>query len=252
MPRKPLRSYMICTAPRSGSTLLCKLLAASNIAGIPDSHFHEPSLDDWLADYSLAAQDFETSHDVLRRVFQSAIARGKGETDVFGLRMQRRSFDFFIQQLEQLHSGKLSDVERIESAFGPTLFVHLSRHDRVDQAISLVRAEQTGLWHRRSDGTELERLGPPQDAHYDADAIKHHMAELASFDRAWEAWFDLEELTPLRISYDNLTKDPQAVLAQVLSALSLDPTSAYSVATPTAKLADATNRTWKAQFESEN
>lgn len=243
---------MICTAPRSGSTLLCNLLAATTVAGDPDSHFHEPSLDKWLAEYDLQAMNFKTRFAALGMVFKAAIKCGKGDTDVFGLRMQRHSFGYFMQQLEQLYPAKLSDLERIQDAFGPTLFVHLSRTSKLDQAISLVRAEQTGLWHRRFDGTELERLAPSRDQGYDAEAIRFHMAELVSFDEAWEAWFAQEKLTPLKISYDDLAKDPQAVLAQVLCALNLAATLADAVATPTAKLADATSRNWKDQFEKEN
>ncbi|MBT6203829.1 MAG: sulfotransferase, partial [Rhodospirillaceae bacterium] len=38
------QSYVICTSPRSGSTLLCSLLAATGLAGNPCSHFHDPSI----------------------------------------------------------------------------------------------------------------------------------------------------------------------------------------------------------------
>lgn len=38
------RAYVICTSPRSGSTLLCKLLAATGQAGKPKSYFHKPDL----------------------------------------------------------------------------------------------------------------------------------------------------------------------------------------------------------------
>ena len=37
-------SYVLCTSPRSGSTLLCKLLAATGVAGNPDSYFHRPAV----------------------------------------------------------------------------------------------------------------------------------------------------------------------------------------------------------------
>lgn len=227
------------------------MLAATNIAGYPDSHFHVPSLEGWLADYDLKATDFGSRRDALRAIFVAACTRGKGQTSLFGLRMQRDSFDHFMQQLELLLPGKMSDVERIEAAFGPTLFVHLSRPDRLGQAISRVRAEQTGLWHRRSDGTELERTAPPQEARYDAKAIAHHMAELAALDSAWERWFEREALEPLRISYDALSDDPQSVLAEFLSALDLDPTLARTVETPTAKLANAESHQWRAWFEAE-
>ena len=32
-------SYIICSTPRTGSTLLCSLLRATNVAGIPESYF---------------------------------------------------------------------------------------------------------------------------------------------------------------------------------------------------------------------
>ena len=251
MTSKPFRSYIICTVPRSGSTLLCGLLAATGLAGNPDSHFHSSSLDDWLDDYGLKQTDYASGEECLRAVFMHAVARGKGDTDIFGLRMQRGSFDHFMQRLGELFPGSMSDVEKIEKAFGSTLYIHLSRPDRLDQAISRVRAEQTGLWHRNADGTELERLAPPQEARYDAAAIRHHMASLAALDEAWERWFEREGIKPLRIKYDDLSKDPKLVLAQLLSKMSLEPTKAQAVETPTAKLADALSREWRVRFESE-
>ncbi|MDA4845756.1 Stf0 family sulfotransferase [Hoeflea poritis] len=246
------RSYMICTAPRSGSTLLCKLLAATKVAGVPGSHFHVPSLDGWLADYDLVEADFPSRRDLLRAIFDAARARGMGETDLFGLRMQRGSFDHFMQQLDVLRPGRVGDVDRLKAEFGPTLFVHLSRPDRLDQAISRLRAEQTGLWHRWADGTELERTAPPREACYDAEAIARHMSALSSLDEAWERWFEREKLQPLRISYDALSEDPQKVLAEILSSLGLDPLIARTIETPTAKLADAESRQWRERFEAEN
>ena len=247
----PFRSYMICTAPRSGSTLLCGLLVATCTGGNPDSHFHSSSLDNWLDDYDLKQTVYASREECLRAVFKCAVSRGKGDTEIFGLRMQRGSFDHFMQQLRVLFPGSMSDVERIEKAFGSTLYVHLSRPDRLGQAISRVRAEQTGLWHRNADGTELERLAPPQEARYDAAAIRHHMSSLAALDEAWERWFEREGIKPLRINYDVLSKDPKRVLAQVLSKMCLDPTKAQAVETPTAKLADALSREWRERFESE-
>ncbi|QDY69406.1 Stf0 family sulfotransferase [Qingshengfaniella alkalisoli] len=252
MTSKPFRSYIICTAPRSGSTLLCGLLAATNAAGNPDSHFHSLSLDDWLDDYCLKHIDYASQEEAVRAIFKAALSRGKGDTDIFGLRMQRGSFDHFMQQLKLLLPGRMSDVERIRKAFGPTLYIHLSRPDRLNQAISRVRAEQTGLWHRNSDGTELERLAPPQEPRYDAAAIKRHMIALEALDEAWERWFELEAMEPMRINYDALSIDPKQVLAQVLSALNLDPSRAQSVEAPTAKLADELSREWRDRFESES
>ena len=76
MTGKPYRSYVICTAPRSGSTLLCGLLAATHVAGDPDSHFHATSRDAWLADYGLTRDDDASDQQTLRAIFDAAMARG--------------------------------------------------------------------------------------------------------------------------------------------------------------------------------
>jgi LPS sulfotransferase NodH len=248
---KPYQSFMICTAPRSGSTLLCSLLAATKMAGNPDSHFHSLSLDDWMNDYSLHHSDYASKEEALQDIFKAALKRGKGETDVFGLRMQRSSFDHFMEQLTLLLPGLMSDAKRIEKAFGPTLYVHLSRQDRLGQAISRVRAEQSGLWHRNADGSELERLAPPQQERYDAITIKSHMVTHAALDEAWEQWFEREAIEPIRISYEALAKEPKQALAKILSALHLDPTPAQTVEIPTKKLADTLSSKWRNRFENE-
>ena len=248
MKDKPVRSYMICTAPRSGSTMLCGLLAAAKTAGDPDSHFHSPAFADWLDDYGLIQTDYASHENAVRAVFEAALQRGTAGSNVFGLRMQRGSFDYFMQQLEYIVPGRMSGVDRIETVFGPTLFIHLSRPDRLGQAISRIRAEQSGLWHRNADGTELERLSPPKKEHYDAAALRHHIAASEAMDAAWETWFEREAIDPLRITYDALAQQPNQILAEILTALDLDPAQAQTVEVPTAKLADETSREWRARF----
>ncbi|RYH08103.1 Stf0 family sulfotransferase [Tropicimonas sp. IMCC6043] len=240
-----IESYILCTSPRSGSTMLCSLLEASGVAGSPDSHFHTPSLARWLATYDIRPDATMSETDALRAVLKAAIAHGRGETDVFGLRLQRQSFDFFVRQLALLHPGLTGDRARIEAAFGPTLFIHLTRQNKLDQAISFEKARQSGLWHRAPDGTELERLSPPRTPHYDSAALRARQSEFEAFDSAWEAWFAAEGISPLRLSYNSLAEDPRACLALVLASLGLDPAAADGIVPGTARLADETSLDWK-------
>ncbi len=244
-------SYVICTSPRSGSTLLCKLLAATGIAGNPGSHFHSLSLSDWLSYYDLAPEASVSERDVLDAIFQAAIAKGSLETGTFGLRLQRHSFDFFVQKLAVLHSGLSSDSQRFRAAFGRTSFIHLTRRDKVEQAVSYVKAHQTGLWHVAPDGTELERLSPPIELIYDGNDIRARFEEVAAYDRDWERWFATEDIDPLRITYDALSAHPIETLSQILDHLGLDIEAASGVEPGVAKLADETSQDWVARFRSE-
>jgi len=224
------------------------MLEKLGTADRPESHFHDSSLDRWIEDYGLAGAWSGSREDMLRAVFASARDRGTGGTGVFGLRMQRGSFCYFMEQVDRLYPGRATDVERIEAAFGPTLFVYLRRPAKLAQAISRVMAVQTGLWHRKADGSDLERLGPPRAPRYDRDAIARHMKELTALDAEWEHWFAQEGLAPLRVSYDELAGAPQDTLARILVALGLDPSQARSVHPPTARLAGAESRIWAERF----
>ena len=249
MQNRKLQSYILCTAPRSGSTLLCKLLKATGIAGCPESHFHVPSFEGWLSTHDLDASDFPTKEAAISAVIEAARKAGRGRSNVFGLRMQRASFDYFMAQLEQLAPDRTSDVERIEAVFGPTLFIHLKRPDKLDQAISLVRAKQSGLWHRWSDGSDLERLSPAQEPGFNASEISRTISELTAYDTDWEQWFKQQNLSPVRIDYDALSDNPQNALATCLAALGLDPSGARTVAAPTARLADGQNARWREMYK---
>jgi len=242
------RSYIICTSPRSGSTLLCRLLAATGVAGNPGSHFHAPSLGAWLEDYGLTGRVFSSERERLAAVVAAAVDRGTGKAGLFGLRLQRPSFAYFIEQLGVLYPGEACDAARIRAAFGETLFIHLTRADKVAQAVSYVKAQQTGLWHRAPDGTEIERLSPPQDPTFDRAAIADKVAEVTALDADWRAWFGCEGGEPLVVSYDDLSADPARQLRRILAALGRDAALAQAVRPEVAKLADVVSRDWVERF----
>jgi LPS sulfotransferase NodH len=204
-----------------------------------------------MKSYSLVRDDYTTDSAALTAVLSAAQKRGTGRTGIFGLRLQRGSFDFFTQQLRTLYPEPQSDAARIAAAFGPVRYIHLTRPDKLAQAISRVKAEQTGLWHRAADGSEMERLAPPQQPYYDAAAIARHIAEMTAFDTQWRDWFRRDSIRPLQISYDALANNPGGVLAQVLEDLGLDASAAEGIAPPTAKLSDDVSKAWADRFRAE-
>ena len=244
-------AYVICSTPRSGSTLLCKLLSATGVAGRPESYFHLPSVLSWTERLNLPLDQLENEEDLVRTALKAIRILGAGGTGIFGLRLMRMSFDFFMQQLDVLYPGLSSDRARFEAVFGQTLFIHLSRGDKLAQAISRTKAEQTGLWHMAADGSELERLAPPQPPRYDAEQISHHIAELTTHDAAWTQWFEEEKIDPVLIEYEALSAHPSDAVAEILDSLGLDRALAKSLVPEVAKLADKTNQTWAERYKAE-
>ncbi|MCO6185889.1 Stf0 family sulfotransferase [Rhizobium sp. L1K21] len=240
-------SYVICTSPRSGSTLLCKLLAATGICGNPKSYFYDLSVAEWLDELELEDQG-GSERETLEYIFRTVIAKGTLDTGIFGLRQQRRSFDFFLEKSAILYPDAKSDREIFEMAFGRTRFIYLTRLDKVEQAVSITIAEKTGLWHKAPDGTEIEREEPTDKPGYDGETIRRHYETFLDYDRKWKNWFQAEKIEPISLTYEALSADPIATLRHVLKQLGLDPDAADSVTPGVAKLADETNRQWAARF----
>ena len=245
-------SYIICGTPRSGSTLMCEMLAVTGVAGRPNSYYRQPSLEYW-ADIWGVAHPNGIDDPAFERAYHAAMLReGTNGTGIFGLRLMWSSVANASRRLNGIYGGPADITTRFEQAFGKPLYVHLSRHDKVAQAISRLRAEQSGLWHLAADGSVFEGTESPQPVAYDEARLAAFFTELKSDDAAWEAFFQTHKIEPLRLTYETMTDHPQPALASILAALFRDPEIAKTIDVGTAKMADATSREWSDRFRKEN
>lgn len=245
---RELASYIICATPRSGSTLLCDLLKQTGVAGRPDSFYRRQSIDDYVEAFGItpgAGADFE------RRYLGAVVAAGTGETGMFGMRVMWPSMPELLEKLAGLFPEQTSDAGRLAAAFGTPLYIHLQRKDRVAQAISRTKAEQSGLWHRHADGGERELVKAFEPPVYDRAQLESFIAEAEEHETHWHRWFDSMGIAPLELTYEDLSADPIATLAKTLGALGKDPDTASRVTVQTARLADADSRDWAERFRGE-
>jgi LPS sulfotransferase NodH len=237
-------SYIICGTPRTGSTLLCDLLAATKRAGSPDSFYGRKFMPDWAAAWHLPDAATMSERDYAIAYLEAAMRVGKAGTPIFGLRLMRENLDELSALLDLIHPGPPSDRARFEKAFGRILYIHLFRENKLEQAVSYIKAEQTGLWHIAPDGTEIERLAPPSEPRYEFARLKSEVDKLEAFDNAWHDWFAAQGIAPLTIGYETLAADPAASLIRICEALGVPPPSPADVKPGVAKLSDATSRDW--------
>lgn len=242
---------MICGTPRSGSTLVCEMLFASGIAGRPHSFFREPDIGYWAEEWGVSISDGIESAAFDRAYLAAMREAGSAGTGIFGLRVMWPSLADAKRRLDRAAGGSKPVAERLEATFGPMLHIHLSRGDKLGQAVSLAKAEQTGLWHLRSDGSVLEGGETQPEPHYDGARIAKILAELEHDDAEWDWYFAQNGIEPLRLSYEDVVAAPQKALGEILTALGLDAAIAAAVPTPTAKMADGISAEWVERFKRE-
>jgi LPS sulfotransferase NodH len=176
----PRKGYAICSEHRSGSTLLCQLLAATDVLGRPDEYFSDNV-------FALAVE-----RDVA--ALEALAVRASTPNGIYGLKLFTQQFDTTM---------KSRWPERL-----PGLrWIHLQRRDLLGQAISFVRTVQTDQFR----SSEPERGAP----RYDGAAIAGHLARLADNEARWRRYFARNGLEPLWLTYEELTADPAAAVAAV-------------------------------------
>ena len=236
-------SLIICATPRSGTTLLCDLLAETGVTGRPNSFYRVES-----AAYFAGQLGVADGPDFDRRYFDAILAEGRGSTDLFSMRVMWPSVTEISAKLGSLFPDETTDAGRIAAAFGTPLYLFVERRDKVVQAISRVKAEQSGLWHREADGSVREQGGEYRRPQYDRAAIEASIAETTAHLAEWRKWFAHEGITPLAQTYEELSTDPAGTIRALLTALGRDPSAADQIVPRTSKLADAVSRDWAERY----
>ena len=185
------KGYAICGEPRSGSNFLCQLLASTGRLGEPRDWFNAPGFrEKGRADYPA---DREAQ-------FRLVLSEGATANGVYGLKMFSERFDGlagfdWAGRLPALH------------------YIHLERRDLLGQALSDVRAIQTGCWR-----TTAPAARPPV---YDQRAIARRLAALARGQARWRIWFARNGIAPLPLVYEEVVENPQAAADTVAALLGL-------------------------------
>ena len=227
-------SYLLCGTPRTGSTLLCSLLAATDVLGRPESYFREPDEVSW-------AERFGVAHDGSRVVdygnFMRAV-RAAATTDngVFGARVMWGSLDRLVTGLQE--PPHRSDLEVLERALGPLRFVHLWREDIVGQAVSWSRAEQSGYW-QLGDG----RVRPPQ---LELDRMTEIVGIIRAHNEAWRSWFTGRGIRPHTVTYEQLVSGNCATVESIAAFVGVALPEQWRPDPQHQKQADGLNAAWAA------
>ena len=234
-------SYIICATPRSGSTLLCRLLRSSGVAGQPESWFRRQNRADWARDWRITRADGSFDWPTY---LTAAIRAGTGPNGTCGLRLMWNMAEELTADL----GGALlpQQAALLADTFGPLRFIHLSRRDLVAQAISRHKAEVSGTWH-----LGFEEAEHPAEPDYDFARISAYVEEARTDNHHWQNWFSANRIRPLSLWYEDLAAQPERTAQSALDFLGLTLPPGHTLTAPNRRMADATSADWAARYRAE-
>jgi LPS sulfotransferase NodH len=155
-----------------------------------------------LADGQRLGSDSEARRSYLQAILQRRTVNG-----TFAAKVHWGQYASYLNNPE--------GVDLLQSAH----FIHLYREDLLAQAISFFIAKITGRW-----GTDDSVATPPggRANFFDVEAIEKEMNILAVSDANWRLFFSRNGIKPLRLSYEQLTRNVGAVLRNIVDCFALD------------------------------
>jgi LPS sulfotransferase NodH len=184
------RLYLLCTTSRTGSTHLCRLLAATGRLGSPEEFFNEPQMSQAMRHHNIP-----TERDYVTHIF-NATSTPNG---VCGIKL---ATDAFARLRHALGEHELQ-------ALAPK-YIWLRRRDGLRQAISLYRAAASGVWHWPAG-----KPRPAADVPFDAARIRQCEAQIAAANAEWSQWFTATKITPLELWYENVALSAPAAIRAI-------------------------------------
>ena len=219
---EPRASYMVCSIPRSGSSLLCELLASTGVAGAPAEFFHPDKM---------AALQQRWEADELDDYLRELLARKTSPNGVFGTKA---------------HWGQ----------YNP-LFGDSDPREVLPDPGSCSSPAATGC-ARRSPGCgpcrrSVGQPGRPAGGAAGRLRPRAHHPKLRRIEReeeVWEALFDRYGIVPHRVVYEDFVEAQEETVRGVLEVVGVDaPADLHlpppvQIARPTSSRTSGWSATW--------
>lgn len=273
---EPERSYLVCSTPRSGSTLVCKALRESGVAGRPEEYFEalrstgrprrpqeyfagveDRSILDELGDppEEAKAPPPAWSRTAYDRYLEWAKKEGTTENGVFGAKLMWQylgDFAGLLRNIPEYRHLPLADL--LPAAFPNLTFVRVIRANKIRQAVSLWKAVQTASW---SDVGAAKSDDPPYRAYLDAQrpqlrfhygAISHLLEQTLAAEASWDAFFEHTRIKPILVLYENFAADSATSTLNILERLELDIPEDLRLEPGMKSQSDSINDDWARRF----
>lgn len=230
-------SYVIASVPRSGSTLLARLLWETGLVGAPKEYLNPMQLRDWMVRTGRPRERW--LYAGLRGPAVGAVVGRNWSAErlaqhIARVRTHRTSGGWFGLKIHHHHFQRYGGLGFIDQILPDARWIRISRGDRLGQAISWARALGSGQWAAwQPTGRAVQ---------YGRHRIRQRLMAIERGESGWDS--ALHDRPVLHVSYESLVADPQHTIHEVLRWL--DVVEEVDVASlPTRRQADAVTEAWR-------
>ena len=200
------RSYVLATAPRSGSSLLAEALHGLGGLGTPIEYFDRTATHAWLA----ARWGATTAAEYVGQLHR----RRATDDGLLGAKVHWFQLVELAARLDPppLPGPRGRERAAVARAFPACRFVTVRRADRDAQAVSWALAQQTGHWGRGPGQPAVAHEPVPR---YDRAAIDDCRRRIVDSERGWADLLVAARARPLAVTYEQLSTDYAGTVARV-------------------------------------
>ena len=206
---KPDISYAILTTPRSGSNYLCDLLDSTKIAGHPRE------------DLRLAAQELSLHCNFnYLKLLHSLMQYRTTDNGVFGTKL----ISHFLFELQQSKPDFPQIFKSIDK------FILLIRKDKVAQAVSLVLAQKTEVWHLYGNANNLDYRSKLDNIEIDRQLLDDVEQKYHFINRQEDRLRTLlanNQIDPLEVIYEDILEDTPLQVNRILDFIGIVKPDSY-------------------------
>jgi trehalose 2-sulfotransferase len=236
------KSFIVLFIPRSGSNLLSTQLAEIGY-GNPVEAFHFSKNFRKRVNWGI---DFNDPHAFMKAALSYVAVGG-----VAGVKINPVQFQIFLGIARQLLGDlapQLNEAEITEVFFPDVKYLHIQRRKKIDQAVSLSKALQNGIWKESVDeDTEYKKYLLP--AVYDREFIECCLDVSLANDFFWTQYLRKYELPVFSIYYEDLAGDYINKMKAVYQFLGVSKTS--NITPQTRKQSTSQSNEWVTRFVTE-
>ena len=172
-----------------------------------------------------------------RAYFDRLIPLHTTPNGVFGLKLMWWQLTGLADDVRDYLGAPRAPLDAIGELSGPVSFIWMRRRDRLRQAVSWVRAMQTGWWSSQ----QAERAEPI----YDSGAIAAALGRIEQQETCWENMLSSQPTDTLPIYYEDFCRDVTGGLVRILEFIGLEFDLAANPIMPRLqKQADSASQTW--------